>query len=709
MAELKYRPNYIAQNLKTQKTHLIGLILPSYEGHYAQILKGITSILEIKGYFIITKITDNSIQKENESLDGLLNIGVCGMLIVPCEPENTQKYQDILDKGIPIVFLERKVHGYNFSNVSFDNKNIVYSITKQILKETQPDDVMIITGPTKYSSESECVEGFHEAMGESATEVGNFDRRIFEVLLQKEYAFIALYDYFVYHEKIPNYFIVSEYKVAQALYEVFSILNHEAKIYALSGDDWIYASKSKFPIYELNREAEKAGIKSAGFLLNFVKNKILVENSSITISNNYSASYDAIEIQPSPKKRKLSVLLFESNAMDALMKLSVGFSKQFNIEMVFNVLPYLELKNELVKQIQGKNLNYDIVMIDLPWIRSVEESGFLLDLKPMMDDAGTFLNSFPDGIKAAFFRRPRCIYGVPIIATIETLFYRKDIFENKDIQWNYYKKYGFDLRPPKNWTEFNCVAEYFNRSSNPNSPVQYGTSMCGLKPTGIVEEFLPRQWAFNGRIKDEWGKLCIDSDENVRALDSLLVTYKNSPKESLSWFFDDVFKKLLLGEIAMAQGFATHYMPYKYSQLENTFDRFISVDTIPGGKPMLGGWMLGINQYSAHHQESYSFLRWAASDRLAVQNTLMGGAIPVKAVSSNTLLKNQYPWLRYIDESFSNTGIRETVRDHKGNIVDPYLIDSILSDEIYKTLLGEVSAKQALTNAKESLQKIIAC
>ncbi|MEI6101579.1 MAG: extracellular solute-binding protein, partial [Eubacteriales bacterium] len=284
---------------------------------------------------------------------------------------------------------------------------------------------------------------------------------------------------------------------------------------------------------------------------------------------------------------------------------------------------------------------------------------------------------------------------------------RSDIFDDKDIKWNFYKKYGFELCPPRTWTEFNYISEFFNRSMNPNSPFEHGTIICGLKPTGIVEEFLPRQWAYNGKIVDEWGKISIDSDENIRALESLHTTFKYSPKECVSWFFDDAFNKLLSGEIVMAQGFATHYLPYKYSKLDNTFDRFIKVNTIPGGKPMLGGWILGINQNSHSYEESLSFLRWATSSQLAVHNTLLGGAVPLKDVCNNMLLKSKFMWLRYIDESFSNMGTRETLHDKNGNMIDHELVEYVLSDSIYKVLQGEATAQQALNYAKENLTALI--
>ena len=708
--KLKYRPNFIAQNLKKQKAHIIGLMLPEIEGHYGQIFKGISNFFEGYEYFVIIRISQNNIRKENQILEEFLNIGVSGILAVPCEPENVEKYENFIRKEIPIIFMERKVNSHSFSNVIFDNKNIVFYKTTELLHRYSPEELMLITGPLKYSSESDCFEGFIEAINaynqEKEHSMNREDINTLEVWLQKEHAFNTLMDFFYDLEDVPKCFIVSNYRVALALSEVFAVLKSEAEIIALAENDWMNVTKDKCGIIKQCREAVKIGEKSASLLTKFIKNASLVENQTITVQNRDIMGENLKEAPVNLKKKKLRILLFASNAMDALVKLSKRFEKSYDVRLDFNFLSYLELKQELHKQIDNNSDEYDIVMVDLPWINSAQKSGYLLDLRSLIEGDNTILDSYPQGIKAAFFKN-REVSGFPIIATIETLFYRSDIFEDKDIKWNFFKKFGFELNPPRTWTEFNYIAEFFNRAENPSSPVEYGTTICGLKPTGIVEEFLPRQWAYNGRIVDKWGKVCIDSDENLRALENLLNTYKHSPEESLSWFFDDAFNRLLSGEIIMAQGFATHYLPYKYSKLDDTFDRFIEVRPIPGGKPMLGGWILGINKYSDSHDESFAFLRWATSNELAVHNTLMGGAIPLKAVCNNTLLKSKFPWLRYIDDSFSNMGTREIVHDQKGNRIDPDMIDSILSDAIYKALLGGTSVQQALTQAKEILTDLI--
>ena len=65
MKELKYHPSVIARSLKKQNFHFIGVVFPNFEGHYANILKGIQIILDEEKYYIIIKSSDDDINKED--------------------------------------------------------------------------------------------------------------------------------------------------------------------------------------------------------------------------------------------------------------------------------------------------------------------------------------------------------------------------------------------------------------------------------------------------------------------------------------------------------------------------------------------------------------------------------------------------------------------------------------------------------------------
>ena len=187
------------------------------------------------------------------------------------------------------------------------------------------------------------------------------------------------------------------------------------------------------------------------------------------------------------------------------------------------------------------------------------------------------------------------------------------------------------MRPPKTWTEFEIVAEFFTKEFNSQSPVTYGCSTQGSEYAAVMHDFLPRQWAFHGKMVEK-SEVLLESVENKRALNSLCNSYKYSPRDQIKSWVNET-EMFLNGDIAMIITFATH-IPVKH--IKGTANT-ITADTIPGGCPGLGGWTIGINSYTQKAEESYRFIKWALSNKIAIQSTLLGGFVPKKLRSEQRL------------------------------------------------------------------------
>lgn len=62
-----------------------------------------------------------------------MSIGVSGILLVTSDQKNTRRFDSILDKNIPIIFLERMEQNKDYTSDIFDNNQMVNSITTSIL------------------------------------------------------------------------------------------------------------------------------------------------------------------------------------------------------------------------------------------------------------------------------------------------------------------------------------------------------------------------------------------------------------------------------------------------------------------------------------------------------------------------------------------------------------------------------------------------
>lgn len=699
MGELKYRPSYIAQNLKHQKARLIGVVLPSLEEPYNDIYTGITEVLEGEKYIIVLKLTQNNILLEYEMLGHLEGIGALAIILVPSDFNNQSKYRELIDKNIPLIFVERKFKGLDCSSVVFDNKALVFQITKQLLADYDAHDIKLIAGRQRFSCEKECEEGFLAAAGNSPAGVLN-------VTIANGAAFNHIYTEFIKIDRIPRCIITSTLQLARVVNEVCNILNYKADIYALAGDSWNVTEIYK-NIRPISRRAMFLGSQAAKIAVQLMGNRRLTENRTICIANDRpQLAPEALNIMRGQGKR-LKILAFNCDATLALEKLACSFKNFFGVSCEFDKRGYIDLNSELTAQISSDSSFYDIVMIDIPWLKRVINSGFLYDLTDYLNAGKGFLDKYPTGIKNAFFKNVPNIHIVPIISTIQTIFYRKDVFEDRDTKAVFQKRNGFELSVPKTWTEFNLIAEFFNKRGNAHSMFEYGTAISALEPIGLINEFIPRQWAFNGRMVDEWGKLVMDSDENIRALDNLIMSFKHSPKESENYFWDDIFELLLKGDIVMAHGFASHYQPDNISHMANSYEKHIKVTPVPRGKSMLGGWALGLNKNSSNIEPGYSFLRWLFANNMDVANMRLCGCIPTIPVCQNASLRSSYPWLKFVNETFTNGGMREIIYDCNKRQIDPDVIDGILSKQISRAIHAEIDSYAALNEVKLQVSDII--
>ena len=90
-ADWNYTPNPLAMGLLRQQTKMIGVIVPDIVTHfYASIISGIEEVAKQHGYYIVIASSNESLQKEIESVENLLKSRVEGFIV--CLSQETNKY-----------------------------------------------------------------------------------------------------------------------------------------------------------------------------------------------------------------------------------------------------------------------------------------------------------------------------------------------------------------------------------------------------------------------------------------------------------------------------------------------------------------------------------------------------------------------------------------------------------------------------------------
>ncbi len=189
---------------------------------------------------------------------------------------------------------------------------------------------------------------------------------------------------------------------------------------------------------------------------------------------------------PTPDKtaeaRTLSVLLVTHPTSDVVQRHIGEFEAASGAQVQLEIGSYNEVhQNELIDLGAGTR-QYDVMMVLDTWLPEFVNSGNLQDLRLQLrklSNEGDFqwLPDLVPNVNALLGQWQGRQVDIPLAVSTQLLMYRKDLFEQE--QASFRKATGRELTVPRTWKEFNDVARFFTRSSNPESPVEYGVSVAG--------------------------------------------------------------------------------------------------------------------------------------------------------------------------------------------------------------------------------------
>jgi multiple sugar transport system substrate-binding protein len=200
--------------------------------------------------------------------------------------------------------------------------------------------------------------------------------------------------------------------------------------------------------------------------------------------------------------------------------LGPAFTKATGINVNFETTSWDQMYDKAIKDMEANTGIYDFVYIEQDIIYSYLARNFLVDItKSLADDPKlkspdfsfdkftTFINYFKDPTKN------NDVFGIPMEAFIKVYLYRKDLFDDADVQAAFKAKYGYDLAPAKTHQQYTDIAEFFTQWGKDHNMELWGTTV--QAHTGhpaswyeFFESVAPTFGVYN------WG---IDADKNYAA------------------------------------------------------------------------------------------------------------------------------------------------------------------------------------------------
>ncbi|MBL7727139.1 MAG: LacI family DNA-binding transcriptional regulator [Dinghuibacter sp.] len=136
-AKLNYRQNRIALSLKTGKSHIIGVMIPSAEKlFFGSVVHGIEKIINPMGYNLLLFQTNESLEYEKRGIDTFLQANAdCIIASIAKETTHYEHYAEIKKRNIPLILFDRAEESLGVHSVKIDDYKGGYMATEHLIKK----------------------------------------------------------------------------------------------------------------------------------------------------------------------------------------------------------------------------------------------------------------------------------------------------------------------------------------------------------------------------------------------------------------------------------------------------------------------------------------------------------------------------------------------------------------------------------------------
>jgi len=164
-AKLDYRPNKLASALKSGKTYIIGIIVPSIQAHFfASIIHSIEDELKDSGYRIIVYQSSEFVEKEIKGVSTLLEAQVDGIMAsLALETEDVSHFKEVINQNKPLILFDRVDESLKVPTVTLNDFKAGFIAASHLI-ERGYKKIAFVTTNHKIKIFSERLEGYKQAL-----------------------------------------------------------------------------------------------------------------------------------------------------------------------------------------------------------------------------------------------------------------------------------------------------------------------------------------------------------------------------------------------------------------------------------------------------------------------------------------------------------------------------------------------------------------
>ncbi len=704
--ELNYKPNSYAKNLRTNSNREIGVVLPNTnDQYYACLLTGIEGELKKAGYYLNLALTGDIPETEMYIINNLMQKNVCGLIVMSCL-KGSGFYDNIT--STPTLFIDRKVTSMDANYVSFNQYDTMTYLMAQ-LYERGCKNIALIAGPDHFSCEQEYDQSYRDFL--KYRDISINENLIRHIIMTKEEAFrtgISLFQDYSPDAVISTSRILTN-GLEQAAY-IAGISLYDDLVMISIGQETLASFLRYNNIIVTMRPANYLGTNAAQLLLSNINSPLMFEKQQIILKDKIIGKnlFDTTKTNANSHRqiyKKLRLLFLDSPNAHGIIRTHSAFTRRTGIDVDVTLCEHGMLLSKLMDK--DYLSNFDVCMYDNPWLDILVSDNRLVDITDHIDSKAIGIDVFLDGLVEKVGKINGRYYGLPFLFGPQLLLYRRDLFEDNKLCHLFEKKYGTKLRVPRTWFEFNVISSFFTHSQNPDSPVEYGTSLSARNDANLIPELMPRVWAYGGQIFDERGNSLVTSASVIKGVNSFIETFKYAPPKTLTYSVEKTVEDFYLGKTAMLVSYAAFIVDVN-NNAKSKITGKIGYANIPGNYSVLGSWGLAIPANNKNLDEALEFISWTCDPEMSNYFAILDGQSPLKVVYKNDELANHNPWLPLIYKTFSGNKQRKSVRKRNGSLVPITIIEAMIYKRILNIFQNNTSVEREMDALHNELSALIA-
>lgn len=682
--KLGYKINVQAKQLRQGSARRVCFLVPSIGNKcYRDLFEAMNDVLSGAEYDVDIYYTNNLRHCEKKLLEKVASSNPSTVVLVSAFPENT----GIFDQDINLIFVDREV---KFSPehavfVSFDFERAGREMARRCIEDGKKN-IAVFCGNPQYSNYALFTGG--------AEQVLKKERCSYKIFVADQSAGINNAFEITASESVFDAVITSDMEYVESLYQTYRYMKRDERpaIYSIASKG--IGNDKEIIQYELNYKL--CGRKIAKYIIKNDEDSQM-DKKYLEVKND--GFYHLLQIEKEKlQKRPLTFLILKSPISNALRLLLPDFTRRTGIEVKLLEDEYWELYSS-VRDSENSSA-YDLIRMDMLWLSQMAEK-VLLPLDAGNEAIREIIGKISPNIPDDYFKVNETMYSLPFDPSVQILYYRKELFEDALVKREFFEKYKRRLEIPRNFAEYNEVAEFFTRKYNAASPTAYGVTLAYGSAITAACDFLPRMREEKIKIFDKKGNVILNTPDMRKALREYIDSSKYAAQTVNSWWGESI-QQFVQGETAMTIVFS-NYASLMMNEIGSQVTGKVGFAAVPGNSPLLGGGIVGIARNSVKQKECVEFLRWLYDEETALMITRLGGYIDNKELLNSVDLLKMYPWIEGMEKAFAKGGRK----NGDGNeAFDEYKFEEILGYAVRAASTGIMSIEEALGEAQQKCNRL---